>query len=48
MDVKTAFLNGELKEKIYMDQLEGCMIPGEEQKVYRLVKSLYGLMQAPK
>ena len=48
MDVKTAFLTGELEEKIYMDQLEGCMIQREEQKVYRLVKSLYGLMQAPK
>ena len=48
MDVKTAFLNGELEEKIYMDQLEGCMIPGEEQKFYRLVKSLYRLKQTPK
>ena len=48
MDVKTAFLNGELEEKIYMDQLERCMILGEEQNVCRLVKSLYGLKQAPK
>ena len=31
-----------------MDQLEGCMVPEEEQKVCRLVKSLYGLKQAPK
>ena len=48
MDVKTAFLNGELEEKIYMDQLEGCMIPGEEQKFCRLVRSLYGLKQTRK
>ena len=48
MDVKTAFLNGELEEKIYMDQLEGCMILGEEQKFCRLVKSLYGLQQTRK
>ena len=48
MDVKTAFLNGELEEKIYMDQLERCMILGEKKKVCRLVKSLYGLKQAPK
>ena len=48
MDVKTAFLNGELQEEIYMDQLEGYMVPREDQKVCRLVKSLYGLKQAPK
>ena len=48
MDVKTVFLNGELEKKIYMDQLEGCMILGEEKKVCRLVKSLYGLKHAPK
>ena len=48
MDVKTAFLNGELEEEIYMDQLEGYMIPGDEQKVCKLVKSLYGLKQALK
>ena len=48
MDVKTAFLNGELKKEIYMDQLEGCLVPGYEKKFCRLVKSLYGLKQAPK
>ena len=48
MDVKTAFLNGELEEEIYMDQPEGCMVPGDEGKVCRLVKSLYELKQAPK
>ena len=47
MDVKTAFLNGELEEENYMDQPEGCMVPRYEQKVCRLVKSLYGLKQAP-
>jgi hypothetical protein len=48
MDVKTAFLNGELDEEIYMEQPEGFIIPGKEKKVCRLVKSLYGLKQAPK
>ncbi|KAK4407669.1 Retrovirus-related Pol polyprotein from transposon TNT 1-94 [Sesamum angolense] len=48
MDVKTAFLNGELDEEIYMEQLEGFVVPGQEKKVCRLVKSLYGLKQAPK
>ena len=48
MDVKTAFLNGDLEEEIYMEQHEGFIAPGKENKVCRLIKSLYGLKQAPK
>ncbi|KAF3667319.1 putative anthocyanidin 3-O-glucosyltransferase 2-like [Capsicum annuum] len=48
MDVKKAFLNGDLEEEIYMIQPEGCVISGEENKVCKLTKSLYGLKQAPK
>ena len=48
MDVKTAFLNGDLEEEIYLEQPEGFIVPGQEQKVCRLIKSLYGLKQAPK
>ena len=48
MDVKTAFLNGNLDEEVYMDQLEGFVLPGNERKVCKLVKSLYSLKQAPK
>ena len=48
MDVKTAFLNGELDEEIYMDQPEEFIADGQENKVCRLIKSLYGLKQAPK
>ena len=48
MDVKTAFLNGDLDEEVYMEQPEGFIVPGQEKKVCRLVKSLYGLKQAPK
>ncbi|KAL0455654.1 UNVERIFIED_CONTAM: hypothetical protein Slati_0904600 [Sesamum latifolium] len=46
MDVKTAFLNGFVEEEIFMDQPEGFTVLGEEQKVYRLQKSIYGLKQA--
>ena len=48
MDVKTAFLNGDLEEEIYMDQPEGFVVPGQEHKVCKLENSLYGLKQAPK
>ena len=47
MDVKTAFLNGDLEEEIYLEQPEGFIVPGQEQKVCRLIKSLYGLKQTP-
>nr|GEX31776.1 zinc finger, CCHC-type [Tanacetum cinerariifolium] len=48
MDVKTAFLNGDLDVGIYMKQPEGFVMPGHESKVCKLKKSLYGLKQAPK
>jgi len=48
MDVKTDFLNGELEEEIYMTQLKGCVVHGQENKVCKLLKSLYGLKQTPK
>ncbi|GKA43348.1 zinc finger, CCHC-type containing protein, partial [Tanacetum coccineum] len=48
MDVKRAFLNGDLKEEMYMKQLEGFVMPGNEHKVCKLVKSLYGLKQVSK
>ena len=48
MDVKTAFLNGDLDEEIYIEQPEGFKVPRKETKVCKLVKSLYGLKQAPK
>nr|GFB86840.1 retrovirus-related Pol polyprotein from transposon TNT 1-94 [Tanacetum cinerariifolium] len=48
MDVKTAFLNGPLKEEVYVAQLGGFVDPDHPEKVYRLRKALYGLKQAPK
>ncbi|GJX87110.1 retrotransposon protein, putative, ty1-copia subclass [Tanacetum coccineum] len=48
IDVKKAFLNGDLEEEIYMNKPEGFMAPGLEIKVCRLVKSLYDLRKAPK
>ena len=43
MDVKTAFLNEELEKEIYMDQPDGFVMKGLENKVCKLLKSLYGL-----
>ena len=48
MDVKTTFLNEDLEEEIYMDQPEGFTMPGNEYKVCKLLKFLYGLKKAPR
>eukprot|EP00253_Pinus_taeda_P031210 PITA_31210 len=48
LDVKSAFLNGDLKEEIYLVQPEGYVKQGQEHLVCRLKKALYGLKQAPR
>ncbi|GKG10282.1 retrovirus-related pol polyprotein from transposon TNT 1-94, partial [Tanacetum coccineum] len=47
MDIKTAFLNGELKEVVYVSQPEGFVDQNNPSHVYKLKKALYGLKQAP-
>nr|GEW82457.1 copia protein [Tanacetum cinerariifolium] len=48
MDVKTAFLNGKLKEEVYVSQPEGFVNQDNSSHVYKLKKALYGLKQAPR
>nr|GFC74945.1 retrovirus-related Pol polyprotein from transposon TNT 1-94 [Tanacetum cinerariifolium] len=47
MDVKTAFLNGNLREDVYVSQPDGFVDPDNPNHVYKLKKVLYGLKQAP-
>jgi hypothetical protein len=48
MDVKSVFLNGDLKEEVYVHQPPGFAIPDKEGKVLHLRRALYGLRQAPR
>ncbi|GJW64895.1 putative ribonuclease H-like domain-containing protein [Tanacetum coccineum] len=47
MDVKTAFVNGNLREEVYVSQPDGFVDPDNPNHVYKLKKALYGLKQAP-
>nr|GFC43683.1 retrovirus-related Pol polyprotein from transposon TNT 1-94 [Tanacetum cinerariifolium] len=48
MDVKTAILNGNLREDVYVSQPDGFVGPDNPNHVYKLKKALYGLKQAPR
>ena len=48
LDAKYAFLNGDLKEEVYLVQPEGFIKKGQEDLVCKLKKALYGLKQAPR
>ena len=48
LDVKSAFLNGDLQEEVYVAHPEGLVIKAEEHKVYKLSKGFYGIRQAPR
>ena len=46
-DLKYAFLNGVLKQEVYMEKPPSYEVVDEKHKVYRLKRALYGLKQAP-
>ncbi|GKF48284.1 retrovirus-related pol polyprotein from transposon TNT 1-94 [Tanacetum coccineum] len=48
MDVKTVFLNGNLREEVYVSQPDGFVDPDKPNYVYKLKKALYGLKHAPR
>jgi hypothetical protein len=47
MDMKTTFLNGDLKQNVYMSQPKGFVVNDKKHKVCKIIKYFYGLNQAP-
>jgi hypothetical protein len=48
VDVKSTFLNGNLEEEVYIEQMEGFLLSENQDHVWKMKKALYGIKQSPR